>query len=360
MGITIHISSNDDYLQSIWPLIMFYKKNAKNVDKLFILNKHRNQLNDTELLYTLRYPYKSVYGLSNTLNCSQSIWKRFYDCERSSHQLWRIHIERYFYATKEFCCFIWNTLECEMNVAAECNVEYSRKLKNNTFESFEKICNKIYCGYNSFACWFSPDKQETYRIVAIIGVFILGICCTICGMIQCRNSPHTGLKITFKKPPPDIKNLENKNNNTTTIKQLTVKPKIKNVKPKEIITTTTIISTKTTTTSKIPIRKSKQSPILNGDDSIGGATKNIPFSNQSLPNQESKTFKTLKNLPKLVDFITPPTQTTKVHKNSMLPPPPPLETPLNLLSPLSDTSDMTALIETDQMQQMILQFDPIN
>ena len=95
MGITIHISSNDDYLQSIWPLIMFYKKNAKNVDKLFILNKHRNQLNDTELLYTLRYPYKSVYGLSNTLNCSQSIWKRFYDCERSSHQLWRIHIERY-------------------------------------------------------------------------------------------------------------------------------------------------------------------------------------------------------------------------------------------------------------------------
>ena len=260
-----------------------------------------------------------------------------------------------------------------MNVAAECNVEYSRKLKNNTFESFEKICNKIYCGYNSFACWFSPDKQETYRIVAIIGVFILGICCTICGMIQCRNSPHTGLKITFKKPPPDIKNL--KNNNTTTIKQLAAKSKIKNVKPKEIITTTTIISPKTTTTSKIPIRKSKQLPILNGDDGIGGATKNIPFSNQSLPNQEPKTFKTLKNLPKLVDFITPPTQTTKVvhgdllsmyssgspsPENSMLPPPPPLETPLNLLSPLSDTSDMTALIETDQMQQMILQFDPIN
>ena len=45
--------------------------------------------------HSIRYPYKSVYGLSKRLKCDGSIHERFHECERSAHHAWIITINDY-------------------------------------------------------------------------------------------------------------------------------------------------------------------------------------------------------------------------------------------------------------------------
>ena len=45
--------------------------------------------------HSIRYPYKSHYGLSKRLKCDGSIHERFHECERSAHHAWVITIDDY-------------------------------------------------------------------------------------------------------------------------------------------------------------------------------------------------------------------------------------------------------------------------
>ena len=45
--------------------------------------------------HSIRYPYKSGYGLSNRLKCDGSIHGRFQECERLAHHTWQVTIDDY-------------------------------------------------------------------------------------------------------------------------------------------------------------------------------------------------------------------------------------------------------------------------
>ena len=45
--------------------------------------------------FDVRYPYKAIYGLPNSLKCQQSIYERFDQCEKTSESDWKITIDEY-------------------------------------------------------------------------------------------------------------------------------------------------------------------------------------------------------------------------------------------------------------------------
>nr|XP_027196948.1 uncharacterized protein LOC113791378 [Dermatophagoides pteronyssinus] len=154
--------------------------NNNNVQTLTTTTKINNQDIDMRNLtewYLKIFPYKSVYGLPLSLNCSELIYDRFYRCENSSRFQWHITNDDYFYMTKKFCCFVWNTMICEQNVAAECSNEYSKKLETNKKESFEIVCDYIGSTYQSWSCWWTKDKQIYFSIgffiLIILSIFII-------------------------------------------------------------------------------------------------------------------------------------------------------------------------------------------
>lgn len=43
----------------------------------------------------IRFPYKSVYDLPNTLHCQQSVINNFHQCEIEHHEKWEVSIDSY-------------------------------------------------------------------------------------------------------------------------------------------------------------------------------------------------------------------------------------------------------------------------
>nr|XP_046912348.1 uncharacterized protein LOC124493324 [Dermatophagoides farinae] len=153
--------------------------------------------NETEW-HSIRYPYKSVYGLYERLKCDGSIHERFHECERSAHHSWVITIDDYFYESKKFCCFIWQTLDCEIGVSGECDKEYSKKLETSTEESYKSMCDRVGSARGSTSCWLTQDRQETIAWIVGIIIFILTLVCACLGIRTYLN------KINTAKPKLEI------------------------------------------------------------------------------------------------------------------------------------------------------------
>ena len=60
----------------------------------FILHNQSDNPNQTNW-FDVRYPYKAIYGLPNSLKCQQSIYDRFDQCEKTSESDWKITIDEY-------------------------------------------------------------------------------------------------------------------------------------------------------------------------------------------------------------------------------------------------------------------------
>ena len=43
----------------------------------------------------VRFAYKSVYGLPKSLQCSESVYHQFNECEKSSQDVWKVTIGDY-------------------------------------------------------------------------------------------------------------------------------------------------------------------------------------------------------------------------------------------------------------------------
>ncbi|KAH9421303.1 hypothetical protein DERP_013752 [Dermatophagoides pteronyssinus] len=177
----IRLSSKDNHckrlclhLLMIIQIIIIWMANNDNGVKSIIIHRINNRTKSD----LIRFPYKSVYGLSRLFYCHEDIYNRFYQCEILSHNKWKITIDDYFYETKEFCCFVWDTMDCELNVAVECNQNYSLKLEKNTKEFYTSICERIGSTYKSWSCWWTYDKEIlTGKIIGIVlSVLTLLIC----------------------------------------------------------------------------------------------------------------------------------------------------------------------------------------
>ncbi|KAH9493665.1 hypothetical protein DERF_014403 [Dermatophagoides farinae] len=147
---------------------------------------------------SIRYAYKSPYGLSNRLKCDGSIHQQFNECERTAHHTWQVTIDDYFYQSKKFCCFIWQTLDCERDVAAKCSVDYAKKLEANTEQSYKSMCDGVGSARDSWTCWFTEERTDT--ILWIIGIVLL-ILTTICACLGIRlyNSNKTKPEMEIQK-----------------------------------------------------------------------------------------------------------------------------------------------------------------
>ncbi|XP_075681191.1 uncharacterized protein LOC142646371 [Dermatophagoides pteronyssinus] len=182
-------------------VVMIITMNKWCIANSFIV--HGSQNNQTEWV---RYPYKSVYGLPNSLNCSESITDRFYECEKSSHDSWKISVDEYFYETKKFCCFIWQTMNCELIVAAECNEQYSKKIESNTRDTFKKVCDQVIGTNYGWHCWFTENRIVWAGIIAGAILLFITVVCVFVGLKIHNNNKIKQLQkdpIPQKIPFPD-------------------------------------------------------------------------------------------------------------------------------------------------------------
>uniref|UniRef100_A0A6P6YGM2 Uncharacterized protein LOC113798332 n=1 Tax=Dermatophagoides pteronyssinus TaxID=6956 RepID=A0A6P6YGM2_DERPT len=192
-----------------------------NGDKSFIIihdsSDHNNDNNENQMEWdTIRYPYKTVYGIPKSLNCVQSIQQRFYQCEKTSHYEWKIMIDEYFTETKKFCCFIWNTMDCEIPIIAGCNQEYSQKLQTNTKETFEKICNEIDYGPNSLSCWFTEARITAIAIIITTVITFLILVCTFIQLSRAQKAKEAILKKAKAIPGKQMTTMKIEQTKTTT------------------------------------------------------------------------------------------------------------------------------------------------
>ncbi|XP_075681107.1 uncharacterized protein LOC113791250 [Dermatophagoides pteronyssinus] len=128
------------------------------------------------------FPYKSVYGLPISLNCSKSIHLQFSQCEISFRDKWFITNDELFYQTRKFCCFVWDTLNCEINIAIQCSYEYSQKLEKNTLETFTTFCEQA--GYKpfSFFCDWAIGTLVAAGVFGFCSLLMIGLICYTIGM----------------------------------------------------------------------------------------------------------------------------------------------------------------------------------
>ncbi|XP_075679271.1 uncharacterized protein LOC142645812 [Dermatophagoides pteronyssinus] len=132
----------------------------------------------------VRFAYKSVYGLPKSLQCSESVYHQFNECEKSSQDVWKVTIGDYFYETKQFCCFVWHAMACEIEKAAKCNRNYSQQIETNTRQLFTSVCDKIRSSQRSWNCWWTDDMIMIAGVVATAITVILIVAGAYFG---CRN-----------------------------------------------------------------------------------------------------------------------------------------------------------------------------
>lgn len=87
-----------------------------------------------------------------------------------------------FYQTRKFCCFVWDTLNCEINIAIQCSYEYSQKLKKNTLETFTTFCEQA--GYKpfSFFCDWAIGTLVAAGVFGFCTLLMIGFICFVIGM----------------------------------------------------------------------------------------------------------------------------------------------------------------------------------
>uniref|UniRef100_A0A6P6Y5P9 Uncharacterized protein LOC113794863 n=1 Tax=Dermatophagoides pteronyssinus TaxID=6956 RepID=A0A6P6Y5P9_DERPT len=114
-------------------------------------------------------------------------YKRFDECEKTSHKDWDITIDEYFYETKKFCCFIWQTMDCEIDIAKQCNQIYSQRLEKNTIKTYQTLCNHIGYGHGSWSCWWTNERQANAGSIIGIAIVILLMFCFVYSLYQYKN-----------------------------------------------------------------------------------------------------------------------------------------------------------------------------
>ena len=102
-----------------------------------------------------------------------------------------------FYESKKFCCFIWQTLDCEIDVSGECDKEYSKKLETSTEQSYKSMCDKVGSSRGSTSCWLTQDRQETIAWIVGIIIFILTLVCACLGIRTYLNSTAKYVLLVF-------------------------------------------------------------------------------------------------------------------------------------------------------------------
>ena len=88
---------NDEWLAVAKSYLRYNEFNKSNDDHN-VGNKFKDEfdINDDQIEWdTVRFAYKSVYGLPKSLQCSESVYHQFNECEKSSQDVWKVTIGDY-------------------------------------------------------------------------------------------------------------------------------------------------------------------------------------------------------------------------------------------------------------------------
>ncbi|XP_027197202.2 uncharacterized protein LOC113791609 [Dermatophagoides pteronyssinus] len=91
-------------------------------------------------------PYKSLYGVP--IKCTgnsdpQTTEEKYQACQLKAIGKWKIKLQHYYTESWNFCCFVYDVLECETKVLSECDEDYSDRNDKETRLLFDKSCQPI-------------------------------------------------------------------------------------------------------------------------------------------------------------------------------------------------------------------------
>ncbi|KAH9420871.1 hypothetical protein DERP_001305 [Dermatophagoides pteronyssinus] len=154
-------------------------------------------------------PYKSLYGFPD--KCSKIIEykevtenelrEKYRNCQMNFLEKWQITMNQYYTESLNFCCFVYEVLECESKVLSECDLDYSDRNERETRRLFDKSCQPI-LAKNSCG---KSNKNETnwFQIVGIVIAIAASVVSCILGIRFIYNR--------FKKSPELKLQMEAKN-----------------------------------------------------------------------------------------------------------------------------------------------------
>ena len=82
--------------------------------------------------------------------------------------------EKQYTESVNFCCFVYEALECEMRILSKCDIDYSDHNEKETRRLFDKSCQSI---MKNNACNLSDDSD--YHIYIYYGLIVIGSIGTI-------------------------------------------------------------------------------------------------------------------------------------------------------------------------------------
>ncbi|XP_027196797.2 uncharacterized protein LOC113791246 [Dermatophagoides pteronyssinus] len=116
--------------------------------------------------------YKNiVYNKPNSFNCDKSVYDKFYLCEKIQQASWKMHRDDYMNPTTEFCCFIWDFMDCEIKEAEKCSKDFANQIEADTKQFYEPTCRHIGAEYKSYSCVSFLSKAASVGI----GAFLAGL-----------------------------------------------------------------------------------------------------------------------------------------------------------------------------------------
>nr|XP_027197188.1 uncharacterized protein LOC113791594 [Dermatophagoides pteronyssinus] len=130
-------------------------------------------------------PYKPVYGVPSKctgMYDSQMTAEEYRICQIKVIDKWKIETKHYYTESLEFCCFVYDVLECETKVLSKCDADYSDRNEKETRRLFDKSCQPIIAN-NLCSTKSDNEGQNQIWIYILIGV---GIFLTIVSIITCQ------------------------------------------------------------------------------------------------------------------------------------------------------------------------------
>ncbi|KAH9422113.1 hypothetical protein DERP_002406 [Dermatophagoides pteronyssinus] len=145
-------------------------------------------------------PYKSVYGVPSKCTGTsdhKTTEKEYRTCQINAIKKWKIEIQHYYTESWNFCCFVYDVLECETKVLSECDANYSDRNDKETRRLFDKSCQPIMANN---PCSKSKDGGDN-TIWIILGIAAGAIITLIVGCIffwRKQLNPESNAKKAYK------------------------------------------------------------------------------------------------------------------------------------------------------------------
>ncbi|KAH7640717.1 hypothetical protein HUG17_8186 [Dermatophagoides farinae] len=140
--------------------------------------KQETMDNQMPLDQMMMIPYKTVYGISEkcikTSDDHQLIKKNYQSCQIDAWKKWHITLHQFYTESVNFCCFVYEALQCEMRILSKCDIDYSDHNEKETRRLFDKSCQSI---MKNNACNLSDDSD--YHIYIYYGLIVIGSIGTI-------------------------------------------------------------------------------------------------------------------------------------------------------------------------------------